>query len=146
MSADLFSDEWAAAWAAEINASDSYRVKASKWEGALVLVIEPDPALGMESRRAVLVDLCRGECRVARAASDDDLGQAPYVLSGPAAVWDQILYGQMEPAAAVMMGLLSLARGSLRDLVPFIPAANQLLLAAARVDTALPEGWERPET
>jgi len=146
MSAELFSDEWAAAWAAEINASDSYRVKASKWQGALVLVIEPDPDLGIEARRAVLVDLFRGQCRAARAATAEDLGEAPYVLSGPAAVWDQILYGQLEPAAAVTMGLLSLAKGSLRDLVPFIPAAHQLLLAAGRVDTALPEGWERPET
>jgi len=146
MGTQLFSNEWATAWAAEINASDAYHVQAAKWEGIVVLAMEPDPAIGVPVRRAVWVDLSKGTCRGARAATADDLEQAPFLLSGPAAIWDQVLYGQMEPAMAVTMGLLSLSRGSLLDLVPFIPAAKHLLLAAARVDTELPEGWERADS
>jgi len=145
MGVQLFSDDWASAWAAEINASDAYRVQAAKWEGVMVLAMEPDPSIGVPVPRAVWVDLSKGTCRGARAATPDDLEQAPFVLSGPAAIWDQVLYGPMEPAMAVTMGLLSLSRGSLLDLVPFIPAAKHLLLAAGRVETDLPEGWERPE-
>jgi len=144
VAAALFSDEWARAWAAELNASDDFRVQAAKWEGVLVLAMDADPASGIPERRAVWVDLAKGTCRGARAASGEDLEQTPILLSGPAAVWDQILYGQLEPAMAVTMGLLTLSRGALRDLVPFIPAAKQLLLAAARVETDLPEGWEKP--
>lgn len=146
MGAQLFSDEWATAWAAEINASDAYHVQAAKWEGVMVLAMEPDPAIGIPARRAVWMDLSKGACRSARAATAEDLEQTPFVLSGPAAIWNQVLYGQMEPAMAVTMGLLSLSRGSLLDLVPFIPAAKHLLLAAARVDTDLPDGWERAES
>ena len=146
MGAQLFSDDWAAAWAAEINASDAFRVQAAKWEGIIVLAMEPDPAIGISARRAVWMDLSRGTCRGARAATAEDLELSPFVLSGPAAIWDQVLYGQMEPAMAVTMGLLSLARGSLLDLVPFIPAAQHLLLAAARVETEFPDEWERPES
>jgi len=140
--AELFTDAWAAGWAREINASDPFRVAGAKWEDALVLVMEPDPALGVTVRRAVCVELKRGECHAARAAKADDLEGAPYVLFAPAAIWKEVLYGQMEPVSAVMLGLINLSRGSIVTLAPHVTAAQHLLAAASRVPTVFPAGWE----
>lgn len=140
--AELFSDAWAAGWAKEINASDPFRVAGTKWEDTLVLVMEPDAALGIVSQRAVCVELYRGECRAARAATADDLEGAPYVLFAQAAIWREVLYGQMEPVSAVMLGLINLSRGSIVSLTPHVTAAQHLLSAASRVPTVFPAGWE----
>ena len=140
--AELFTDAWAAGWAKEINASDPFHVAGAKWEDALVLVMEPDPAFGVTTRRAVCVELRGGECHAARAATADDLDSAPYVLFAQAAIWKEVLYGQMEPVSAVMLGLITLSRGSIVSLAPHVAAAQHLLAAASRVPTAFPPGWE----
>lgn len=141
MGLDVFSEAWAAAWAAEINASAAYHAAGARWESAFVLVMDPDPALGVTEQRSVYVDLSHGECRVGRAATPDDRASAPYVLQAPAAVWKQVLGGELEPVGAMMMGLMELSRGALVSLAPHVPAATELLAAASRVDATLPEGW-----
>ena len=140
--AELFTGAWAAGWAKEINASDPFRVAGAKWEDALVLVMEPDPALGVATQRAVCVELARGECRAARAATADDLEGAPYVLFAKPGIWKEVLYGQMEPVSAVMLGLITLSRGSIVSLAPHVTAAQHLLAAASRVPTVFPAGWD----
>ena len=139
MELDVFSDAWAAAWAKELNASDAFRVAALKWESAFALVMQPDPEAGLREPRAVYVDLAHGECRVGRAATDDDLQRATYVLSASPAVWREVLAGDLEPAGAVMTGLLDLSRGSLVGLAPWVGAARELLSAASRVQGVFPE-------
>jgi len=141
MGAEIFTDGWAAAWGREINASDAYRVAGLKWESGFVLVMQPDPVLGVKEPRAVFVDLSRGECRTARAATEEDLGGAPYVLRASPAVWRQVLSGDLEPVGAVMTGLLDLGRGSLVGLAPYVGAAKELLNAAGRVECSYPDGW-----
>jgi putative sterol carrier protein len=138
---DVFSDAWAAAWARELNASDAFRVAALKWESAFVLVMQPDAAAGVREPRAVFVDLAGGACLAGRAATDEDLERAPYVLRASPAVWKQVLGGDLEPVGAVMIGLLDLSRGSLVGLAPWVGAAKELLSAACRVDSTYPEGW-----
>jgi putative sterol carrier protein len=138
---DVFSDAWAVAWAREINASDAFRVAALKWESGFVLVMQPDAAAGFREPRAVFVDLTGGSCRAGRAATDEDLERAPYVLKASPAVWREVLGGDLEPVGAVMTGLLDLSRGSLVGLAPWVGAAKELLSAACRVDTTYPEGW-----
>ena len=140
--AELFTDAWAAGWAKEINASDLFHVAGAKWDDALVLVMEPDPALGVTTQRAVCVELHGGECVASRAATAEDLENAPYVLGAQAAIWKEVLYGQMEPVSAVMLGLITLSRGSIVALTPHVAAAQHLLAAASRVPTTFPSGWE----
>ena len=140
MGADVFSDGWAAAWAAEINASAAYHAAGARWESAFVLVMDPDESLGITERRTVYVDLSHGECRAGRAATADDLASAPYVLKASAAVWRQVLAGEMEPVGAITLGLMELSRGTLESLAPHVPAATALLAAASRASMEPPEG------
>jgi putative sterol carrier protein len=140
MTTELFSEDWATAWAKEINASDAYRVAALKWESGFVLVMQPDPQVGVREPRAVFVALARGECTAARVATGEDLERAPYVLRASPAVWRQVLGGDLEPVGAMMLGLMDLSRGSLADLTPWVGAAKELLSAACRVECSYPEG------
>jgi putative sterol carrier protein len=140
MALDVFSDEWAAAWAREINASDAFRVAALRWESAFVFVMQPDPDAGIAAPRAVYVDLSKGECRAGRTATTEDLATAPYVLQARPAVWRQVLGGDLEPVGALMTGLMDLSRGSLVGLTPWVGAAKELLSAACRVESGYPEG------
>lgn len=140
MGAEMFTDAWAADWAKEINASDAYRVAGLRWESGFVLMMQPDPAVGVNEPRAVFVDLAEGACRVARVATQKDLDTAPYVLSAVPAVWRQVLGGDLEPVGAVLAGLLDLSRGNLIGLAPHVGAAKELLSAACRAGAMLPGG------
>jgi putative sterol carrier protein len=139
--AELFGDEWARFFREEIDASEGYARAAKGWEGAMVLAMAADEALGALSERGVYIDLWHGVCRAARAASREDLDAASYVVTAAAAVWKEVLEGRLEPLLGVMSGKVKLARGSFARLLPYISAARELLAAAQRVPTEFPEGW-----
>jgi putative sterol carrier protein len=135
---EVFTEEWGRACCEEMNRRESYRAAAAEWEGAVVLVMERDPALGVEEDRAFLLDLHRGECRGTRPATADDLARAPYVMRAGPAAWRHILDGELDPIAAVMTGRLRLARGSLFSLARFTAAAREMVAAAAAVEADHP--------
>lgn len=141
MPTEVFTHEWALAWGEELRVSDAYRDAAGGWEGAIALVMEADPDLGIETDRAVLLDLWHGECRDARRARETDLEQAPFLLRARAAVWRRVLRGEVQPLLGVTMGTLQLERGSLTRLLPYTTAAKEMVAAAGRVETTFPEGW-----
>ena len=135
---EVFTEEWGRTCCEEMNRRESYRAAAAEWEGAVVLVMERDPALGVEEDRAFLLDLHRGECRGTRPATEDDLARAPYVMRAGPAAWRHILDGELDPIAAVMSGKLRLARGSLFSLARFTAAAREMVAAAAAVEADYP--------
>ena len=45
------------------------------------------------------------------------------MLFAQAAIWKEVLYGQLEPVSAVMLGLITLSRGSIVSLAPHVTAA-----------------------
>lgn len=139
--AELFGEEWARAWGEELTKSEIYRTAAASWEGSMVFGMHPDEELGVTTPRRIFLDLWHGVCREARAAGEDDLAAAPYVITAAAAVWKEVLEGRIEPLWAVMSGRLKLARGSVARLLPYVNAAKELLAAARRVPTEFPAGW-----
>ena len=136
MPLEILTEPWAAAWCRALNESETYRAAAASWEGAVAIVMTADPAQGVAERRAVHLDLWHGTCRGSRVATDADLAQARYVLQASPAVWNQLLDGSLDAVAAVMAGKLSLVRGSLASLLPYVGAAKALVAAAARLDAA----------
>jgi SCP-2 sterol transfer family len=135
MAHDLFSTDWALAWRTAIEASAA--IKASRgWRWPLVLIAR---GAGVVEDRAVWLDLCDGECREARVATEADLAEAPFVLSADLEVWERLLERALEPIAGVMKGQLKLVRGSLAALLPYAAAAKELVSAATLVPTRFPE-------
>lgn len=136
---EMFSHAWAEAWGDAIRANEAYRGAARSWEWPIVLTMKADPELGVPER-SVYADLFHGDCREARAATPADLESAPYVLAGEPRNWKRVLDGELEPISGIMRGKLKLARGSLASLLPYVPAAKQLVVSATRVETVFPEG------
>ena len=134
MSYEAFSEEWARQWAQELRVSDAYRTAAATWEGSLALVMKTAGG----RRKAVFADLWHGECRDARLASDQDRESADFAIAADIETWEQVLAGTLEPVMGIMSGRLQLERGSLAALVPQVKAAQELVAAAARVDTVFP--------
>ncbi len=135
---EVFTEEWARACCDELNRREGYRKAAAEWKDAVVLVMERDPALGVEEERAFHLDLHGGECRGTRRATEADLEQATYVMRAAPAVWRHILEGATDPIAALMTGRLRLARGSLMSLARHASAAKELVAAASSVEAAFP--------
>jgi putative sterol carrier protein len=138
----MFSDDWAKAYQQVLSGSEAYRKAAEKWEWPLVLRAPADTAGGQEPGhdQAVYLDLWHGVCREARAATAQDLSDAPYVISGDIYTWKQVLDKQIEPITGLMRGKLKLTRGSLITLAGYVQAARQLVEAATQVATDFPGG------
>jgi len=135
---EVFTEEWGRACCEEMNRRESYRTAAAEWEAAVVLVMERDPALGVEEDRAFRLDMYRGECRGARPATDADLAEAPYVMRATPAAWRHMLEGELDPVTAVMSGKLRLTRGSVFSLARYTAAAREMVAAAGAVDAYFP--------
>lgn len=141
MAHEIFTDDWARAWCRELNDSEAYGDAAEDWEGALVLRVRADPSYGIEEDRSVWVDLHHGDCRGARAAGEEDVGEVPYLIEADPYSWKRVLDGELDPISGLMRGKLKLKRGSVVELARYVKAAKELVKAAGRVDTAYPEGW-----
>lgn len=138
MAHEVFTESWAQAWAEELNHSAAYAKSALTWEWPLVLVMEADPDENIPDPRAIYVDLYHGKCRAARVATAADLDSAPYVIAGDPFTWREVMDGQLEAIAGIMRGRLVLTRGNMVVLARYVPAATELVRAAARIESTFP--------
>ena len=141
MAAEIFTNDWAQLWNDSINANQDYKKAAEKWEGAIAMVMTPDPEMGVPEERIVIADLWHGDCRGAKAASENELEDTPYVIKAEPTAWKSVLGGKTDPIVGLMGGKLKLAKGSLFALLPYAKAAKELVKSAIDVDTSYPNGW-----
>ncbi|MGE0556433.1 MAG: SCP2 sterol-binding domain-containing protein [Gemmatimonadales bacterium] len=134
-----FTDEWARAWCATLNGSETYREVAANWEGSVALVVRE--SADQQPLGAVFLDLWHGECRGAREALAADLDAAAFVLEARPAAWRAVLEGRQAPLMALMTGQVRLARGELSALVPHAGSARELLRLVGEVATEFPDDW-----
>jgi len=141
MAAEIFTNDWALAWGVQINHNEAYRKAATKWEGAIGLVMTSDDGMGIPAERIVIADLWHGDCRKSWAAGRDELEDVPYLITATPSVWKNVLAGRTDPIVGLMGGKLKLTKGSLFALLPYAKAAKELVASAIAVDTEFPEGW-----
>lgn len=142
---EIFTHPWAEAWCRAIHDSDAYRRAAAGWEGAIAVVMTPDPEMGVAAERAVFLDLAGGDCRGGRRAHEGDLEKALFVLRATPAVWKRVLGREIEPIWGLMSGKIELAQGSIAKLIPYAKAAKEMVESAAGLDATFPAGWRREE-
>jgi putative sterol carrier protein len=131
MAIRFFSQEWAAAWRQEINASAGFRDRGADWRGSLVLAMKRDgPHDGEET---VFVDLRDGECTTSRRGTAADRRNASFVIQADERTWRSLFAGRSDLLLAIALGRFSLERGSLDQLRPHMAAARELLRAAGQV-------------
>ena len=142
MAAEIFTEEWAGLWHGAINDNEAYKKAAAKWEGAIGMVMDADPSMGIEEKRVVVADLWHGDSRSAYAIEESALDDVPYVIKATPEIWKRVLGGKLDPIVALMSKKLKLAKGGLFALLPYAKAAKELVNSAIAVDTTFPEGWD----
>lgn len=142
MPAEIFTNDWAQLWSDKINHNADYKKAATRWEGAIGLVMTTDADMGVPVERIVIADLWHGDSRGATAATREHLDEVPYLIQATPKVWKSVLAGATDPIVGLMGGKLKLAKGSLFALLPYAKAAKELVRSASAVDTTYPEGWD----
>ncbi|MFO0944435.1 MAG: SCP2 sterol-binding domain-containing protein [Planctomycetota bacterium] len=136
----IFSKDWADSWKSNLNQSSAYKAAAATWEWPLVVVIQPDPGVGVPEALKVYLDLFRGDCKEARPATPEDIEKVPFVLEGSPSTWKDVLNGKKEVVAGIMTGMLKLSKGNMFSLAGYTTAATELVNAARGIDTEFPPG------
>ena len=149
------SREWVAAYHRAINASEVYRAVSLEWtHGAVALVVNPQPEIGITEALGIWLDLDRGVCREAKLVSQAEADQAPFVITADYAQWKRVIRKELGPIAGIMQRKLML-KGSLPIVVRFVKSAEQLVECATTVPTkvldecigsgeqVLPAPWSR---
>ncbi len=142
MAEEIFTEEWAQDWHDRINENENYKKAATKWEGAIGMLMTPDADMGIPEERMVIADLWHGDCRGAKKATVEEIDNAPYLIRAKPSVWKSVLAGKTDPIVGLMSGKLKLAKGSMFALLPYAKAAKELVQSAINVDTSFPEGWD----
>ena len=142
MAEEIFTEDWAKIWNDKINENENYKKAATKWEGAIGMLMTPDADMGIPEERIVIADLWHGDCRGAKAATAADLEDTPYLIKAEPSAWKSVLAGKTDPIVGLMGGKLKLAKGSMFALLPYAKAAKELVKSAINVETTFPEGWE----
>jgi putative sterol carrier protein len=129
------SREWVTAYGAEINASDAYRAESTGWtHGAVALVVNAQPEIGIPEPVGIWLDLDRGVCREAKVVPQREADQAAFVITGDYGQWKRVIRKELGPIAGIMQRKLAL-KGSLPIVVRFVKSAEELVQAATRVPT-----------
>ncbi len=135
----VFTNDWAAAWAEHLNQNTDYKKAAKNWEWPVVLIMEKTEEAGIREDRKIYLDLWKGNCRAARIAAVSDLETSTYIISATYQHWRQIFDGDLDPMMALMRGKLKLQKGNLLKLARYSTAAKQLVIAATQVPTQFPD-------
>lgn len=132
----IFTEGWAEAYKAELNANEAYAEAGEDWEGPIALAVRADPERGIEQDRAVVLDLYHGECREATVVEGEAIEEAAdYVIEASLSTWYDVLDGKLAPLKALMFGKLKLTKGKLRDLTPYVRASKEMVESAQEVPT-----------
>lgn len=140
--AEIYTESWFALVRDAINARVALlrNVPAGGW--LIAVDIKGDgvsPYVGIDDERHFLVQVQDGQCawyREGEAGEDEELS---YRFRGPAAIFDEVAAGLLDPIDAALRGLIRV-RGDMRFLMRQADHVKALLEAYAKVDTDWPLG------
>ena len=113
-----------------LNDDEKYGKVAVKWEGDIIIVVQPSGILEEELR--IYMDLWHGECHAGRFLATDDEQEAKFVLS---TTWDnilRILNGELDPMQAMLTRKLGV-RGNMPYLMRNVPTVLHFVRCAQEV-------------
>jgi putative sterol carrier protein len=129
------SPEWADALKKALETSQSYKEAAKKWEGDLYIIVEPDAAY--KHRNIMYLDLWHGECREARAITDENEKSPKYRIFGPFTNMKQILDKKVDPVQSMMTGKIKV-KGDMAQIMKMPRAAVELVNCMTVFETVFP--------
>jgi putative sterol carrier protein len=131
------SEEWTDALKVALNHDRAYREAGKAWTfGAVALVVQSDPAKGIEGDAGMVLDLHRGECHGATFVEQvDDSLEAEFVIEASYAGCKEVIQRELDPIKGMMEGKLKLVRGHLPTIIRFVEPARIIVSCASKVPT-----------
>ncbi|HJL01894.1 MAG TPA: SCP2 sterol-binding domain-containing protein [Polyangiaceae bacterium LLY-WYZ-15_(1-7)] len=138
MAHEFPSQEWTDAFKDAVNANEDYRTHGKPWTfGAVAMVCEKDPSLGLDDDMAMYFDVHEGECRGATLSKGRaSVEHAPFVIVAPYARWKEVINGEVDPIKAMMEGKLKMTKGHLPTMLRFVESSRALVVSATKVPTS----------
>ena len=100
------------------------------------MIVQSDPANGIERSAGMILDVHQGECHGARFVEDaDDSVQAEFVIVASYARWKDVIERKLDPIKGMMEGKLKLVRGHLPTIIRFVEPARIVVASASKVPT-----------
>jgi len=131
------SKEWTDAYRDAVNANEAYQKAGKDWTfGAVAMVIQANPDVGVEEDTGMILDVHQGQCRGTEYVKGMDAVQgAPFIIVASYDRWKDVVQGKEDPIKAMMQGKLKLEKGHLPTILRFVESNRQLVASATRVDT-----------
>ena len=126
------SDEWAKAFADQLNASEAYERSAKDWEGDFIFIVEPDSAYPEEAY--LFVGLYHGKCTDALMIASESEKKAEFVIRAPFNNWRKVIEGKLDPIQGMMTRKLKL-KGNMMKIMRYPKAAKEMVNCVSRVPT-----------
>jgi len=123
-------EEWLNALKDKLNTDEKYAQLASKWEGDLCFIIEPDEEFPQQV--ILYLDLWHGTCRNAYVVQNDQEIASAFKLNAPYKNWARILTGELNPVQAMATMKLKV-RGNYAYIMRNIPTVLDFTRCAQEV-------------
>jgi putative sterol carrier protein len=134
MTAKFPSPEWLKELDVKLNTDEHYAKIASKWEGDMCVVIEPNGPL--HETLYYYLDLWHGKCRKVEILKDLASVQPKYVLTATYENISRIMKGELDPMQAMMTRKLQV-HGSLSYMMRNVPVVLDFVRCCRDVTTEI---------
>jgi putative sterol carrier protein len=134
MTAKFPSPEWLKELDVKLNTDEHYAKIASKWEGDMCVVIEPNGPL--HETLYYYLDLWHGKCRKVEVLKDLASVQPKYVLTATYENISRIMKGELDPMQAMMTRKLQV-HGSLSYMMRNVPVVLDFVRCCRDVTTEI---------
>jgi putative sterol carrier protein len=134
MTAKFPSPEWLKELDVKLNTDEHYAKIASKWEGDMCVVIEPNGPL--HETLYYYLDLWHGKCRKVEILKDLSSVQPKYVLTAAYDNISRIMKGELDPMQAMMTRKLQV-HGSLSYMMRNVPVVLDFVRCCRDVTTEI---------
>jgi putative sterol carrier protein len=122
--------EWLNELDTKLNTDTRYADIAKKWEGDMVIVIEPEGNL--KEKRIYYLDLWHGKCRGVAEFKDIAEKKAAFVLTATYENIKKIMTGKLDPMQAMMTRKLSV-QGNLAVMMRSVPTVLDFVRCAREI-------------
>jgi putative sterol carrier protein len=134
MSAIFPTMEWLNELDAKLNTDARYAEIAKKWEGDMIIVIEPDGNL--KEKKIYYLDLWHGKCRAVAELKDVSEKQATFVLTATYENIKRIMTGKLDPMQAMLTRKLSV-KGNMAVMMRSVPTVLDFVRCAREITSEI---------
>jgi putative sterol carrier protein len=129
----FLTEEWIQAFQDKLNTDSKYAEIAKKWEGDVVLSV--NPVGNLEEPVVIYFDLWHGKCRQAFYVENGFDKEAAFMLKGEYADYLRILKGELHPMQAMLTRKLNV-QGNMGLLMRNVPTVLDFVRCAQEVTEA----------